>query len=105
MSKHYTGVKPLSTIRAQCAQQGVAVDDWAHRKFNDDYIYFGRKRGSWGNKANFVDTAKPCWVGLHVANGRLVGRNMKDEWFTSADIATAHEPWFQALLDFFYVEG
>ena len=103
--KHYTGVKPLSVIRAQCAQQGVAVDDWAHRKCACGFIYFGRQSGVWGNGQPFVETWQRGHARLDVFSGRFEGRNMAGEHFNSADTTHAHEPWFQALLDFFYVEG
>ena len=103
--KHYTGVKPLSVIRAQCKEQGVAVDDFNYREHYSDYIALGPHGGFRPDGSPFVHAAQACGVMFNTFNGRFYGMNIEGNYFSSADTTHAHEPWFQALLDFFYVEG
>jgi hypothetical protein len=84
--RKFAGNKTLDVIRAQCKAQGVQFIDSQY------------KRGS-----DFVTLRSPdAWVMFSVFNGRFFGRTPDGVEFMSDDKRDG-TPWFDALLDFFYV--
>ena len=86
----FSGVKPLTTILAQCKAQGVPVDDHHYRTKGWDCIVLGDPKMQRG------------YVVYNTFNGRFHGVTDKGVKFTSDSSKHDNEPWMQALLAFFY---
>lgn len=82
----FAGNKPLEVIRAECEAQGVQFIDSQYRRGSD-----------------YVTLRSPnAWVMFSVFNGRFFGKTPDGIEFSSDDKRDG-TPWFDALLEFFYV--
>lgn len=91
--KTFAGNKSLDTIIGQALLQGVSIDARKYLNEGSDHILF--HSGPLG----------PSWHVLYnTFNGRFFGRAPNGELFTSDAVTHEGEPWFQALMSFFYVE-
>ena len=123
--KKFAGTKPLIQIKLQCVAAGVAFDDYGFRKSGHDYIALGveDKTEMRADGSPLVRTATSKvggWVMFNTFNGTFYGETPKKrDWhhplvskfcpppgveFNSRSTEFEAEPWFQALLSFFYVE-
>jgi hypothetical protein len=105
--KTFAGNKTLIIIKQQCAAAGVAVDDYNFRKHGHDFIGLGIAASKTRPDGSPVvpDLAKPSgYVLFNTFNGRFFGKTDKGVPFSSDSAEHEAEPWFQALLSFFYVE-
>lgn len=123
--KKFAGTKPLFQIKQQCAAAGVAFDDYNFRKHGADYVALGiaelgSRRPDGSPIVNTASSSTGGWVMFNAINGKFFGETpRKRTWhhplvnefcppsgirFSSSDTKHEHEPWFQALLAFFYVE-
>lgn len=104
--KTFDGNRPLAEIIANARQQGVAVDDYNYRVLGHDNIAFGIATGKRPDNTDLVTCRESDrgWVFYNSFNGRFFGRTDKGVAFDSSSTRHEHEPWFQALLSFFYVE-
>ena len=121
--KKFAGTKPLIQIKQQCAAAGVAFDDYGFRTAGHDYIAIGveDKTEMRVDGSPLVRTATSNvggWVMFNTFNGTFYGETPKaTNWqkvneprvppgveFSSSGTEFEAEPWFQALLSFFYVE-
>lgn len=87
--KMFAGNKPLDVIKQQCKDQGIVFDDERWRVYGDDYV-----RISGGG----------CWVLYNTFNGSFFGETPDGTDFSNDSDEHEDQPWFQALLSFFYVE-
>jgi hypothetical protein len=97
--KRFARHKTHDEIKRQCAEQGVPFNDHGWRKRGDDHIVIGLpSRGH---------------VLYNTFNGRFFGRTpgmpQVPEWpvatdFDSDDTKLDGQPWFDALLLFFYTD-
>lgn len=85
--KTFAGNKSLEQIKAQCNAAGVEFDDSRWRVNGDDYVVV-----SGGGAEVFFNTF----------NGRFFGTTPDGIAFSSDDKLDG-APWFDALLNFFYV--
>jgi hypothetical protein len=87
--KKFEGLKPWKTIGAQCRAEGLTVDTSAYRQ-GSDYVFIGAPgRGH---------------VYLNRVSGAFDGMTPGGIKFFSSSTEYEAQPWFQALLAFFYVE-
>lgn len=91
--KKFSGNKRLAEIKAQCKQAGIQFDD-ARYKRGDDYVVI---RTTPNDNASGI-------VLYNTFNGNFTGTTDKGVNFDSRSDQHENEPWFQALLSFFYVE-
>lgn len=95
--KQFARHKTHDEIREQCRRQGVPFDDYGWRKRGDDHIVIG-KRGQ-------GHVLYSTWNGKFF--GRTPGGPKVPEWphdmeFSSDGTKFDGQPWFDALLIFFY---
>lgn len=84
--KKFAGNKTLSQIRAQCKAQRVQFID-----------------SQWRRGSDYVTLKSPgAWVMFNTFNGRFFGETPDGFEFNSNDKLDG-TPWFDALLNFFYV--
>jgi hypothetical protein len=84
--KTFGGNRPLEEIQALCRAQGVEFIDVQHRRGSD-----------------YVTLRSPgAWVMFNTFNGRFFGKTPDNIEFSSDDKRDG-TPWFDALLNFFYV--
>lgn len=104
--KTFAGTKPLAVIKQQCEAAGVAVDDYGFRKVGNDHICLGIASRKRPDGTPFVLATAPigAYVMFNTFNGRFFGVTDKGVHFSSSSTEHEAEPWFQALLSFFYVE-
>lgn len=108
--KTFAGNKSLKVIRLQCEAAGVAVDDYNYRKLGYDHVCLGmrtgrRPDGSPMVRADWHATMLPHgFVMFNTVNGRFWGHTDRGVACCSSSTEHEREPWFQALLSFFYVE-
>lgn len=95
--KKFAGTKSLDTIKQQCKAQGVYIDTRLHDQRGQDTVVVGGPVVTKGIQHH-------GWVIFNVFNGKFFGRTPKGVVFDSSDYVHEKEPWFQALLSFFYVE-
>lgn len=88
--KTFAGNKSLKAIKAQCVAQGVTFDDRMYRKQGSDHV---------------VVEGGGCRVLFSTFNGNFFGTTPDGTTFDSRETLHEDEPWFQALLSFFYVEA
>jgi hypothetical protein len=89
--KQFDQVKTLDQIRQQCEDCGLIFDDLGHRYDASDYVTIRTP----GCKAVVVWST---W------NGVFAGATDRGIRFHSSSTDHENEPWFQALLNFFYTE-
>jgi hypothetical protein len=95
--RKFVGTKSLVILRAQAKKAGVKVDDHAFRR-GADRVYF---------------KSPGVLIALNTFNGRFYGKRVKLEGVDVVHVhdissdSTEHEkePWFQALLEFFYTDN
>lgn len=87
--KQFASIKPLEVIQQQCAEQGLVFNDRLYREQGWDTVLIQ------GGDAQVV---------YNTFNGRFFGWTPNGEAFSSDECVHEDEPWFQALLSFFYVE-
>lgn len=121
--KKFAGTKPLIQIKQQCAAAGVAFDDFNFRTKGADYVALGVADllAARPDTSPFVRVGAETlhgWVMFNTFNGTFYGTTPRAKnWqrvgeprvpagveFDSGSTTHEHEPWFQALLSFFYVE-
>lgn len=85
--KKFAGNKTLAQIKAQCKAAGIEFDDSRYKK-GDDHVAI-RSPGVMVLFSSF--------------NGRFFGNTPDGKKFSSDD-ALDGAPWFDQLLNFFYVE-
>lgn len=101
--KTFAGVKTLDTIKAQCAAQGVPIDTRLCDKHGWDTIVVGGPILLLpGHPAS--DSMENAYAIFNTFNGKFFGRTHEGVSFDSSSTEHESEPWFQALLSFFYVE-
>ena len=85
--------KTLDEIEMACREVGFALDTTEFDKGSDHV------------KIAFVHDGETFDVLYNTFNGRFFGpsRMSSDGYFTSDDASLDATPWFQALLNFFYV--
>lgn len=91
--KTFAGNKKLADIKAQCKAAGIQFDDAGYKK-GGDFVVIRTKK-------NDNDSGHVLY---NATNGNFTGRTDKGEFFDSRSNKHEGEPWFQALLSFFYVE-
>lgn len=87
--KKFAGIKTLKVIKAQCKAARITFDDYLYRKKGNDHV---RVIGGGAT------------VLFNSFNGRFFGTTDKGVTFNSDSTEHESEPWFQALLAFFYIE-
>lgn len=105
--KKFAGNKPIFTIKAQCKAAGVAYDDYNFRVKGADYACLGIAHGVRPDGSPYVPGDSVDGVGYvmyNTFNGTFFGRTPEGVRFSSSSTHFEAEPWFQALLSFFYVE-
>jgi hypothetical protein len=84
--KTFAGNRPLKEIRAMCKAQGVQLID-----------------SQWKRGSDYVTLRSPgAYVMFNTFNGTFFGKTPANVEFSSDDRRDG-EPWFDALLNFFYV--
>lgn len=86
--KTFAGHKPLQVILDQCKAEGLIVN---RAKFDEGGDHIGIIGGG-------------CSLTYSTFNGRFWGTTPDGIEFSSDSTEHEHEPWFQALLAFFYAE-
>lgn len=87
--KTFAGLKKLDVIKSQCNAAGIRFDDTRYRQHGDDHVLIA------GGGAHVL---------YNTFNGKFFGITPTGVEFDSSGTQHEHEPWFQALLSFFYVE-
>lgn len=86
--KQFAGHKNVATIAKQCKAQGLQLNDRLYKTGWDTVVVSGG--------------------GAHVTynsfNGRFFGVTPDGTRFSSDETVHEHEPWFQSVLLFFYIE-
>lgn len=85
--KKFAGNKTREQVKAQCDALGLEFDDAAYQRGSDITVIRG-------------GGAHVLWISF---NGRFFGTTDTGIEFSSDETTHEAEPWFQALLDFFYV--
>lgn len=91
--KTFAGNKKLADIKRQCKECGIQFDD-ANFKKGSDFVVIRTKRNDNSSGVVLYNTF----------NGNFTGTTDKGIDFDSQRTEHEAEPWFQALLSFFYVE-
>jgi hypothetical protein len=86
--KKFAGNKSREQVKAQCKALGLVFDEAAYKAGSDVTRICG-------------GGASVCWISF---NGRFFGPTDTGVEFSSDSTKHEDEPWFQALLSFFYVE-
>lgn len=94
--KTFHRFRTASELRTLCRDLGIRFDDSRHRNDGADTVVVG------GPICR--DKEGACWVIYNVYNGTFFGRTDKGVEFSSSSTLHEDEPWFQQLLEFFYVE-
>ena len=104
--KKFAGNRPLAEIIANAKTQGVDVDDYNYRVLGYDYVAFGVAHGKRPDGTPMISCGPgtDAWVLYTSVSGRFFGRTDKGVDFSSDVNRHEREPWFQALLSFFYTE-
>jgi hypothetical protein len=108
--KKFAGKKPLETIRQQCKLQGVHFNDFLFRTQRSDYVVLTSKKGNNDSGQVLYNTFNGTFFGTTPAkrdwHHPLVNKFCPPAGVEFDSNSTEHEnePWFQALLSFFYVE-
>jgi hypothetical protein len=107
--KKFAGTKGLLDIKRQCKAAGVAYDDYRFRKVGADYVCLGVATGTRPDRSPFVlagadGNPRGGFVMFNTFNGTFYGMTDKGVEFDSGSTKHEREPWFQALLSFFYIE-
>lgn len=89
--KKFAGHKSHAQIKRQCEEQGVPLNDRLYREQGWDTIVVG----SYPNGGYAL---------YNTVNGTFFGWTPKGVFFESGSAQFEDEPWFQALLSFFYIE-
>lgn len=92
--KRFAATKSLNLIRQQCEEAGIYLDDHLYRRNGSDYVVITTVRGD-------NDSGQ---VLFNTFNGTFFGTTPDNIPFDSTTTEHENEPWFQALLSFFYVE-
>ncbi len=91
--KKYAGRRSIQQIRRQCAERGIKIDMGLYEK-GSDYVVV--------HLPGAAGTVLPLMYSA--VNGRFFYAGGGADNFSSDD-AKDGEPWFDALLDFFYTPG
>ena len=86
--KTFARHRTFHEVKALCKAQGLKFDDHVHKA---------------GGDTVFV-TGGGCTVAFNTASGWFCGRTPDYIEFNSTDNDHEKEPWFQALLAFFYTD-
>lgn len=87
--KKFAGNKTRDQVKAQCEALGLEFDDTKYEQEGSDYTVI---RGG---------GAEVLWSSW---NGRFFGTTDTGVEFSSDNDTHEGEPWFQALLSFFYID-
>jgi len=90
-TKRFAGHRSYEQIREECRRQGLILEDAAYRRHGSDWIGV---RGKPGGVLVLYSTPTGRFHGTHPATG---------EKFTESSPFDG-EPWFDALLSFFFYE-
>lgn len=90
VSASFSRVRSLDEIRRLCAEQNVPLDDTRYKRFADAHVLVGDKTRGYALFNTF--------------NGRFFGKTPDGVSYSSDSDTHENEPWFQALLNFFYVK-
>ena len=90
--KKFAGHKSSKEIIAQCAAQGIAINTEKYDAGGDHLVV-----------ALAGPEGAPVNVLYNVVNGRFFSAPAKGQGFDSDQLLDA-EPWFAAMLEFFYTE-
>lgn len=91
--KTFSGIKTYEQIKAQCKEQGVVCNDRLYCRSGWDTIVVGDQKNEGG------------YAVYNTFNGRFHGKTPEGIEFFSSATTHENEPWFQALMSFFYVEA
>ncbi len=91
--KKFAGNKKLEVIQEQCESAGIHYDDRA-LDHGFDHVVITTIKGD-RNSGQVI---------YNSVNGNFFGVTHEGVKFNSNETEHEHEPWFQALLSFFYVE-
>jgi hypothetical protein len=91
--KKFDGVKPLAAIKKQCRAAGIHFSDRLYREGSDYVVITSIKGDNHSGQVLF-----------NQFNGNFFGTTPAGVQFDSKKTTHEKEPWFQALLAFFYVE-
>lgn len=93
--KTYSRPKSVAEIRAQCAAQAIAINTTRHDKEGWDHIVVTLPGAD----------GKPTEVLYNTFNGRFFAapKDNPDKYFSSDDGGLDGKPWFDSMLEFFYV--
>lgn len=101
--KQFAGKKTLEQIKAQCKAQGVRYDDKRHNEGFDNVEIGGPVHRTTAPFPLPVGCLN-AWVLYNSVNGKFFGTTDRGIQFDSTSTDHENEPWFQALLAFFYEE-
>ncbi|CAG9172471.1 hypothetical protein CURE108131_23050 [Cupriavidus respiraculi] len=90
--KKFAGNKPLIEIKRQCEAAGIDYNDTLYRR-GGDYVVITTVNGD-------NDSGQVLY---NTVNGKFFGTTPDGIQFDSSSTKHENEPWFQALLSFFYV--
>ena len=93
MSEKYAGHKTLEQIRKQCEESGMVLDSTGHDKRGDDHVFV---------RATAQD-GKIARIYFNTVTGTFFGTTPEDKGFNSESKEYVGQPWFDAVLDFFYL--
>ena len=89
--KKFKRHRTFEEVRDLCKKQGVPFSDHRHRIHGDDSVVVGKIAAGHHGYAIF-----------NTFNGRFFGLTPDGEHFSSYSGRHDKQPWFQALLNFFY---
>jgi hypothetical protein len=92
MTTTFGRIKTVTEIVSQCRAQGVPVETAKHLRGQSDFIMVGRPESDFGHAL------------YNSFNGKFFGVTDLGQRFSSEDRALDAQPWFQALLAFFYAD-
>ena len=93
--KKFARIKTFEEIEAQCEAQGIPFNDHLYRIKGWDTVVVGSTYGHGHLPGHAI---------YNTFNGWFHGVTPEGVHFDSASKKHKSEPWFQALLKFFYVE-
>lgn len=104
--KKFARHRNFEEVFASCQAQGVRVDAIKYLRGSSDLIVVGGpiEPGDEPSLGHVLVNDFNAYVLYNVFNGRFQGRTHRGEHFSSGSTKHEKEPWFQALLSFFYVE-